>query len=104
MSTTLTDAVHKGCRAGAVVPGEAVPGPKDTAKANIGSQLGSSSFYGIDCTSADDERCEIAVDIEGTPPTSLLTCKATMEYPGITGVLPMPESVSSSTVQLLEMQ
>lgn len=98
------DAVRAGCRIGAVSPPEATGTPEQLAAGAIQDFVGQHQFFGIDCVSESDPRCQVNVQTQGSAPTAYLVCTATMTYPGLTGAVPMPETIVTQTIQQLEIQ
>ena len=102
--TTAVDAVRSGCRAGSVVPTEAAVSPSDAASSSIKSTMSGAGFFGIDCYSTEESRCEVTVEQEGEYPTQTLSCTLMLEYPGMTGLVPTPPKVEVRAIELLEIQ
>ena len=100
MRSTVIRAVQHGCRAGAVIPPTDLPSPQDVAKAAMANYL---STFDIACRSEDD-RCEATVEADGESPYETLQCKLVMAYDPITGLVPAPEQLSSTSVVLFELQ
>lgn len=102
MRAIAQNAVRQGCRAGAVVP------PDDDAEGAaadaIASGMTSHDFFGIDCESASESRCGITVTSSGSSPEESLECNLQLEYPGMTGLIPMPELVQVRASVLYELQ
>jgi len=67
----------------------------------LGIESGLSSLPFLSCS---DSSCEISVEFDGVAPAQVLFCKTTVPFQGITGFTPMPERLSSSSVQRMEWQ
>ncbi len=104
MRSVVSRTVRDGCRAGAVIPPDESPDPQSTAEDAIASSMSAYSFMGIDCSSADDNRCETDIQFSGSSPSEVLSCDMTISYGGITGAIPVPETIQYSSFAMLEVQ
>jgi len=104
MRATAMDAVRQGCRTGAVVPPQGARDPADAASDAIKNNMSGSGFFGINCLTPSDDRCEVSVSQDGEVPSQTLTCSIAMSYPSMTGLIPVPPTVEARSVQLLEIQ
>lgn len=102
MRAITINAVQAGCRAGAVVPPD--ESPTIVAEDEIGRAMGAYSFWGADCSDPDDSQCEMNVATSGSSPTELITCSVAMEYRGLTGLVPMPTTITAGTTRIFEVQ
>lgn len=104
MRSAVARSVRDGCRAGAVIPPDDTPSPEDTAENEMKEGMGGYNFFGADCDDADDSSCSVGSETSGSSPTEMLTCTMTMNYRGITGVVPVPEVITYSALNILEVQ
>jgi Flp pilus assembly protein TadG len=102
MRSIAQTSVRDGCRTGAVIP----PDDDATGEAKSAIQAGMSgfSFFGVDCTSPTDSRCGIAVTTSGASPDETIDCTIEIEYPGMTGIIPMPDTVRAQSSVRFELQ
>jgi len=76
----LQDAVHEACRAGAVVPAVATPGPAERAEAVLAQRLGGPV---LGCKGGG---CTLEARVSGAPPDAVLECRAEVPGPSLTGL------------------
>lgn len=76
----------------------------DTAKSAIQDGMSGFSFFGVDCSSTEDSRCGITIDTSGSSPNETIDCQIAVEYPGMTGIIPMPDSVVAKSSVRFELQ
>lgn len=102
MRSVAQTSVREGCRAGAVIP------PDDdatgAAKSAIQDGMSGYTFFGVDCSSAEDARCGITIDTSGSSPDETIDCQISVEYPGMTGMIPLPEAVVAKSSVRFELQ
>lgn len=104
MRSVVSQSVRDGCRSGAVIPPSDSPDPATTAEETIGESMRAYAFMGADCGSGDDERCDIQAQYSGASPSELLVCNMEISFGGITGAVPVPDSISYSSMAMLEVQ
>lgn len=102
--TTMMEAVQIGCRAGSVRSQADSPTPEEVAATEISSRMSAFSLFGINCADSTDKRCAVDVEIIGDSPDAALKCGLSIDYPGLTGLILLPESLSISSQTLLEVQ
>lgn len=102
MRAVAQTSVRDGCRAGAVIPPD--DDAADTAKSAIQDGMSGFSFFGVDCSSTEDSRCGITIDTSGSSPNETIDCQIAVEYPGMTGIIPMPDSVVAKSSVRFELQ
>jgi len=94
----LDNAIHEGCRAGAVVdPASAVP--EDVAEAEIRRLLDST---GQKCP--DDSSCTVSFTRTGARPAISLRCEVDRAYSPLFGMVPAPDRIGSRTLMRFEWQ
>jgi Flp pilus assembly protein TadG len=94
--------VRAGCRAGAVIPPD--DDPEDAARDAISGGMSTYTFSAVDCQTVGDSSCDIDVTTSGTSPSESLVCTISVDYPGLTGLIPMPEQVTARSTVLFELQ
>jgi len=104
MRSVVSQSVRDGCRSGAVIPPSDSPDPASTAEDSIASQMRAYSFMGADCAAGDDDRCDIQTQFSGSSPSEVLVCTMEIGFGGITGAVPVPDTISYSSMVLLEVQ
>ncbi len=102
MQATVMGAAESGCRAGAVVPPD--ENPMEVAQDNAADAMGAYSFWGADCADSDDSRCNISIATSGASPTEVISCQVAIQYPGMTGMVPVPSAITFSTARIFEVQ
>ena len=109
--STVVNAARLGCRAGAVVPPDDVPGPQSVAEDAMIEYL---QAYNIDCSAGSATVCDIEVTItevdtttlgtcDGTWELDTLSCKLEVQYEPIIGLIPLPNQISAGSILLLEL-
>jgi len=94
--------VRDGCRTGSVIHPD--DDPEAEARTNIADNMASFPFMGVDCSSATGSRCDVEVTTSGTSPDELIECSITIDYPGLTGLIPMPDTVQARSTARFESQ
>ena len=94
----LDNAVHEGCRAGAVVD-PASANPEDTAEDKIRELLDNT---GQKCP--DDSTCEVTMSRTGVRPAISLRCDVERNYSPLFGMVPHPDRIGSRTLVRFEWQ
>jgi hypothetical protein len=102
MRSVAQTSVREGCRAGAVIPPD--DDATDTAKSAIQDGMSGFNFFGVDCSSAEDARCGITIETSGSSPNETIDCQLSVEYPGMTGFIPMPGAVQARSSVRFELQ
>ena len=104
MRSVVSRTVLDGCRAGAVIPPNESPDPESTAENTMMQAMASYNFMGIDCSGTDDSRCDMNVQFSGASPSEVLSCDMTIDYGGITGAVPVPDTINYASFAMLEVQ
>jgi len=102
MRSVAQTSVRDGCRAGAVVPPD--DNATDAAKSAIQDGMSGFTFFGVDCSSSEDTRCGISIETSGASPDETIDCQMSVEYPGMTGMIPVPEAVVVKSSVRFELQ
>ena len=102
--TTMMEAIQVGCRAGSVRSPSDSPTPEEIAATEISERMSAFALFGVNCADPTDTRCSVDVEVVGSSPDASLKCGLTLEYPGLTGMILMPESMKISSQTLLEVQ
>jgi len=102
MRAVAQTAVRDGCRAGAVIPPD--DNPDTEAQGRIAGTMGTFTFSSVDCESVGDTSCTIDITTSGASPAESLVCTIEVDYPGMTGLIPMPEKVRARSTVLFELQ
>jgi Flp pilus assembly protein TadG len=100
----VINSVRSGCRQGAVVPATDDPAPDQVANSAIQGMLSGSSMMGADCNDPSDDRCTISTSTSGSSPTEMVVCEVVVEYPGLTGMVPVPSELRASSIAHIELQ
>lgn len=96
------NSVRDGCRSGAVIPPD--DDAESEARQSIADGMSAFTFAQVDCQSVGDTSCTINVTTSGTSPAESLVCTIEVDYPGLTGLIPMPEAVTARSTVLFELQ
>ncbi|MFK7928438.1 MAG: TadE/TadG family type IV pilus assembly protein [Myxococcota bacterium] len=92
----LDNAMHEGCRAGAVMDPETA-GPEAVARDEILTLL---ARFGQPCRGD----CSVEFEREGALPALYMTCKVDRDYNALFGMVPTPERIGSQTLIRFEWQ
>jgi len=98
--STVAAGLRAGCRAGAVISPDDIPGPEEIAQDAIFEFL---SRYSIDCESGDYE-CELQIEVDGERPYQTLECQITVDYQPLINLVPVPTSMYAAAITLIELQ
>ncbi len=93
----VQESVRQACRAGAVVPAIDEPLAEHTARWELQDRL---RAFGVPCASG----CVLEAYQMLGPPEELLVCRADVPYRGLTGAVPMPETLRAQATVFLELQ
>ena len=102
----LVFATHDGCRAGAVIP---PPDPDSASAVHEGEDEAEDMILinlqraAIDC-SEEDNNCQIEADVTGASPMEVIHCDVSLTYSPIIGLLPVPETISATSISRMEIQ
>lgn len=94
----LNAALRAGCRAGALTPATAMPGPEEVTEDTVDTWMGR---YNQSCTGSS-ARCSVSTVLESNEGETLIRCSATLQYESLTGLIPVPDELSSVAEMRLE--
>ena len=94
--------VRDGCRTGSIISPD--DDPETEARTTIADNMASFPFMGVDCGAATGARCDVEVTTSGASPNEVIECSITIDYPGLTGLIPMPETVQARSTARFESQ
>ena len=97
--STVVEAVRTGCREGASVHPDDVPGPVETAEESMEDYLDS---YGIQCGEGSGTSCESDVQITGEWPSMTLSCNLVVGYDPLIDLVPVPTEMFAASIMLVE--
>jgi hypothetical protein len=104
MRATVADVARDACRAGALIPPNSIPDAETVARDSIIDAMGGWDFFNMDCADPSSDTCEIGITEEGEAPSGMMVCAVRVAYPGLTGMLPVPDHIEAQVVSLYELQ